>query len=498
MHALPPAHVTKLRRSAARVGHPAPQRAAGHPQPRAAFPGPGARVILLSGPPIVQFDAFRPACRLAAAVPAGSETCASPGVPPRAVACASRFSPPSIDAGSEQKAAAAAVVGRLLRVWGEPACQEAPLFRIPRLIDPAPRPMRGQAWSLSRAVGAAGRPPPPPTGAQAAVRLQGRDASAGDLSKSSSPDKLAYSANDEEAGAPAASAAVARGGAPLSRRARMGLAIAATVLVLSVTVAVVVGVTQAQKSKGGSSGDSGGSLNGGSVPAPPPVALSPPPRALQPPPGRPGPPAAVPPPLGPPPAARPPQPAPPSASPPAAPPPSAPQLPPPLPPLPSPPRQLPPASPPLLPPLPPAAPFPIPAGSVALWGDDFTKSQLDSGVWAYDLGAPASAVDACQLQVRRQRPPFLFPGPALLLVRTSAQLADAEQSHAPKLQEYTDSPDNLQVQDGQLLIIARKASNPAPGSGPGCCLGRRDAHVPTPCLAGLGRAVLAPTLCVHM
>lgn len=346
--------------------------------------------------------------------------------------------------------------------------------------------MRGQAWSLSRAVGAAGRPPPPPTGAQAAVRLQGRDASAGDLSKSSSPDKLAYSANDEEAGAPAASAAVERGGAPLSRRARMGLAIAATVLVLSVTVAVVVGVTQAQKSKGGSSGDSGGSLNGGSVPAPPPVALSPPPRALQPPPGRPGPPAAVPPPLGPPPAARPPPPAPLSASPPAAPPPSVPQLPPPLPPLPSPPRQLPPASPPLLPPLAPAAPFQVPAGSVALWGDDFTESQLDSGVWAYDLGAPASAVGAGQLQVRRQRPPFLFPGPAPLLVRTSAQLAGAEQSHAPNLQEYTDSPDNVQVQDGQLLIIARKASNPAPGSGPGSCLGRWDAHVPTPCLAGPG------------
>lgn len=57
---------------------------------------------------------------------------------------------------------------------------------------------------------------------------------------------------------------------------------------------------------------------------------------------------------------------------------------------------------------------------MALWGDDFAGSQLDSNVWTYDLGAPASAVDAGQLQ------------------------------------QYTNSQDNVQVRDGQLLITARK------------------------------------------
>lgn len=249
--------------------------------------------------------------------------------------------------------------------------------------------MRGEASSLSRASG--GRPRLPPSGAQAAVQLQGCTNSAGQGRTPSKLDKLALSTSDEEVGVPAGSASVVRGGsgssAWLSRRSRIAVAIAATVLVLSVTVAVVVGVTQAQKSKG-SGGDGGsGSLSGASVPPSPPAALAPPQYAMQPPPTRPSPKAAVPPPLRSP--AQPPPisaPAAPPASPPAAPRPPVPQLPPP---------QLSPA------PAPTAAPFPVPAGSVALWGDEFAGGSLDSDTWAYDLGAPASAVNAGQLQVRR-------------------------------------------------------------------------------------------------
>ncbi|KAL4422870.1 hypothetical protein ABPG75_009067 [Micractinium tetrahymenae] len=90
-----------------------------------------------------------------------------------------------------------------------------------------------------------------------------------------------------------------------------------------------------------------------------------------------------------------------------------------LPPAASPPAAMPPSPPQVLP-TPPPAPFPVPAGSMALWGDDFTGSKLNADIWAYDVGAPAGAVDAGQLQ------------------------------------EYTDSSDNVQVQDGQLLITARK------------------------------------------